>query len=289
MDDRILYNPDNRFLASSGSNDFSLYGAPADPAMWFARAAAPSAPGEAEHSPRAADAPAGPGAGQTVAPLAPSSPTPAPPDGTGSGSAAQSILLAAGSAGVVTPAAEAPTSLAPFVAAFAAPPAVDRAESAPPQPPAPASVAAETVPAFADAPAGTIQAASAAAPAAGLAAEAKDGIGPAVTGPLSELVPAGTSGLEDGVTDLLGSDPAGGIATLVSLVTISEVLDLQPSGGEGGDPIIASGIAVIDTLAADALGETAPPDTEAEAEDPIAGIITVPLPLPDDGLPGGLG
>ena len=288
MDDRILYNPDNRFLASSGSNDFSLYGAPADPALWFARAAAPSEDDEAAPSAGSGPAPLEPGPGQTAASLPSALQGIAPPAGDGAAPVPASVLPAAAFA-EAAPSAAPVTPLAPFVPGFAAPPSVERSEAAPPQAPAAAPEArADAAPASGEGLTGTTQAAAATVPAASLAPEASS-IGPAVSGPLSQLLPAGTSVPEDGVNDLLGSDPAGGIATLVSLVTISEVLDLQPAGGEGGNPVIAAGAPVIDTLATDALGETAPPDSEADAPDPVAGIITVPLPLPDDGLPGGLG
>jgi hypothetical protein len=61
-------------------------------------------------------------------------------------------------------------------------------------------------------------------------------------------------GADDGLaTDLLGSDPAGGIATLVNLVTVTDLLDLRDAGapvdptGEG----LGTVSDLIDTLAAD--------------------------------------
>lgn len=76
-----------------------------------------------------------------------------------------------------------------------------------------------------------------------------------VTEPLISVVPATLSAVDDVAEDLLGSDPAAGIATLVSLVTI-EVFDLADSVTT---PIeaVSQPVELIDLLADDA-GELEP-------------------------------
>jgi hypothetical protein len=292
MDDRILYNPDNRFLASSGSNDFSLYGAPSDPALSFAPVASPAAPADATPSAPAAGAPADAASDPANPEVPASDSTSAPPDAAEAAAGSAPNLPPISFVEAAPTAAAVATPLAPFTGGFTAPPAVDRAEVAPPpQPAASPAAAADTVPAFASAPAGPVPAGTvddiAASVAVGtLPPGLQEVIGPATTGPLSDVLVAAPAALDDGVTDLLGSDPAGGIATLISLVTISEVLDLQPVTTAGEDAILASAPPVIDALAADALGETAPAD--AGPEDAVETLITVPMPGDDD-LPGGLG
>lgn len=291
MDERILFNPENRFLASSGSNDFSLYGAAADPVLWFLKAAPPSPPDHngASAAPATGE-PAGVGQGEAAAspPAGASSHLPGSSD---AGAAPPSTPPATQFAEAAPSAGAFATPLAPFAEGFTAPAVIDRTEIAQQelQPGAAPAATSEFVAAFAPGPAGTAEAVAAGAPGEALAGDilpeaAQGAIGPAVTGPLSEALSGVSAALEDGLTDLLGSDPAGGVATLVSLVTISEVLDVQTVAG--ADPVLASGPSMIDMLTADILGETAPAD--ADAEDPAEGLITVPLPLPVDDLPGGL-
>ena len=102
-------------------------------------------------------------------------------------------------------------------------------------------------------------------------------------------------GATDDVSDLLGADPAGGVATLVSLVTITDVIAL-PQDASGAGEVVQGGTSdLLDTLSADATGATAPPDKDpdagagADVDDapPLLTPISNPLDPPD--LPGGLG
>ena len=297
MDDRILIHPDNCMLSSSGSNDFSLYGAQPDPASSRDSAADPAAadiPQEgqsaAARAPDAQDAPPAPAA----APLE-TSPDALP---LGSFAAPQPAALVAApapapfaegtsSTGSLTPQAAAPP-LAPARAQATAPVAPAQADAAPagavisviapaaaPEALAasPTAAVAEATPALAE----TLQAAPAAVEAA--AETVSSTVGAAQ--PLLEAVPLAPAQaavadvvamvapaesvdpVEDGVQDLLGSDPAGGIATLVSLVSVSDVLDVREAGSEpapaGGDPLVQ----FIDTLAADPAPDADPDDDDA--------------------------
>jgi hypothetical protein len=285
MEDRILINPDNRMLASSGSNDFSLYGAPADPLFTIRQA-----------EPEAASGPDPSGEQQT------STGSPGP---GGAAPAVEAIVP-------VTPLREAqsPGSATTPSANPAPPPAADGPVSGGSLTPAATPVPAPTVMTLDG---GTLEAPTLvtsttsppvadgleAAPIRVTPARADDGESPEKAPLLSDVLETGpNTGLAEltaeiapadaldpiveGVEDLLGTDPAGGIATLVSLVSVSDVFDVSEAGSDivqAGDPAD-----LLDSLSAD-LPDLAPPvdDGSDEPAETLLGSASPPDPLGDVG------
>lgn len=83
-------------------------------------------------------------------------------------------------------------------------------------------------------------------------------LGTGKVSPLLDLTGDGTDtvigGVADTLSDLAGSDPLGGAATLVSLVSVSDMFDLRPVEAPTVDATSDLGLGLIDTL----VGEAAP-------------------------------
>ncbi|AQR74414.1 hypothetical protein [Sphingomonas sp. LM7] len=91
----------------------------------------------------------------------------------------------------------------------------------------------------------------------------------ATSGPLAEAVfPL----VDDQLGDLLGADPVGGISTLVSLVSISDVFDVSDSGmSEASAPLLVPDL--LDTLATDIpLGDALLGDTGHHDDNPLGDL-----------------
>lgn len=327
MDDRILINPENRMLGNSGSNDFSLYGAQPDPAVIIGPAPAPDnvedAPaGNSGPVPLSTATPASISAATEAARPTDVPAAPAPSDAAfgapqpaSSGPAADSesggsitpflpgaILAAFDAQGLTAPslaeaaadsaAVPAPTVASPAVTSTAEPLAQGMDTSAlgaATVAEAAADVAVslpETVSGAAasltEAVSGTASSLTEALP-LGAAVQALPEIVAEIV-PVDPLAPA-----TEEVQDLLGADPAGGIATLVSLVSISDVLDLGAVVTEGADAAADPAADLIEMLALDATGEAAPPALDEDDGDGGDSLLAMPLPPPDDILDDGLG
>jgi hypothetical protein len=297
MDERILINPDNRVLAGNGANDFSLYGAPADPALTF-RPAEPDGEAFESAAPSAGGAPNGgsdPPTNDIQQSALTASDAAGPAWGSAAIAAARTPEPAAAQAQPAAETAAAPSALAP--AAFApitpvAPASPAAAEAAPVAAAAPAPADLGPAPATFSAPVAPVQAPSPVqAPAEAIAAEP---LAAAVSGPLASLsIDEAVGRAEDNVQDLLGTDPAAGIATLVSLVSLSDVVDLGDAGAAAADVSVAPVDTMLDALAADASGEAAPElDDAADAADALPGTSLIgggTPPADADDLPFGLG
>lgn len=296
MDDRILINPENRMLGTSGSNDFSLYGAQPDPALSFRPSPPAEAPEDASRGSAGPDpiqiqapaaAPASAGSADSAAPDAP----PSTETAVGAPQAAPPMpAVSAESGGSITPILPAPllTSFdsngltAPSLAALSA---ENTSQDM-------GTISSVATPAFQDLDPPASAAVAPIAAAAPSLAEALplDSVGQALPGLVAEIVPVDPlAPVADGIQDLLGDDPAGGIATLVSLVSISDVLDLGAVVTEGADPTIDPAADLIDMLVMDATGELAPPSLDAGEDDGADALLAVPLPPPDDLLDDSLG
>jgi hypothetical protein len=270
MDERILINPDNRFLASSGANDFSLYGAPAEPTLSFRPAKPDGRPDDSVAPPAAGAANAGDEPLPTD--LQHSAVSAAEAAGPAWGSSAVAARAAdASPRGEAAPAADSPGATSTLV-----PTAFDL--TAPLAPPA--AAAPPAAPAQAPQPLQTAQ------------AEPVEPLAAAVSGPLASLlIDEAVGAAADDVQDLLGADPVAGIATLVSLVSISDVVDLGDAGAAAVSDIVGTPAdTMLDALAADPLGALAPDPEEVSDDAPAAGLLGG-SPLPDDAgdLPLGLG
>jgi hypothetical protein len=282
MDDRILINPDNRMLGNSGSNDFSLYGAPPNPAVTVG----PAGPDEARDAPSLpTPAAAVPGeapfpssdlaqsgfAGTPVPSIAPASAAAAPAAAPASAGSLPGPLPEVG--GSLAPA---PMTLGLEGSALAAPilppstPGLDglshglQVQPAAVPPPAPEAVAASL-----EQPASLEQTPL-------LAETVTEGPQSALAALTAEIAPVDLSApVVEGVEDLLGTDPAGGIATLVSLVSVSDVFDVSEVGSDV--VTVADPVDLVDTLAAD-LPEIAPPADEdgPDPADTLLGSVTSP-------------
>jgi hypothetical protein len=311
MLDRILINPESRFLGSSAANDFSLYGAqppaavairaaddapladagddsrvagsgsPADdggapfPSQTFASAdtvaegfgsplfalPAIARPGEIAEASRA-EAVAGTSSGAAVSDF--------PGEVAGSGAPATSSLTPA-------PAAEAaPVGTAASEGDMAAPAAPVHAMSLTPDAVSALLLATPVIDQATDAlvadPSPTISAAVApldllpATEATGPVIDAAADVPEAVTGTLAAALPAEAP---DALDDLAGSDPAAGIATLVSLVSVPDVLAVPAAGAPDVAAAADSGADMLDTLAADTIEVTLPAHDTSDGDEAV--------------------
>lgn len=290
MDDRILLNPDNRALGSSGANDFSLYGAQPEPAVRIgpaddeklvdplaaAATASPAAASPTEAAPTenaiSGDAPAAPA---VPAPnVAPAEPVVQAPAEAAQTTAEPSPSDFSGASSGFAP-TQAPLNISPLV------PASSGSLEAPLVSPAAASgISAPTI----ETTLGTIDAASTEAPAAVTQAVALAEDATVLADDAAQVALGAAQGITEGaaddVQDLLGSDPAGGIATLVSLVSISDVMDLREAGNEQGEASEDPALLMLDTLAAD-LTDTAPDDDQSDDSDDAL-LPIAPMPVADD-------
>jgi hypothetical protein len=142
---------------------------------------------------------------------------------------------------------------------------------------------------------------------AGLPLDALTG---ALAGPLADVeIGAAIGEASDDVSDLLGADPAGGIATLVSLVSVTDVFDFGQMAGEDelAAPATDQGLVLLEDLASEMPAISDPDEVEEasgavpfENEDPLHiatsnlpdpfGLSPSPLSDPIDGDPlGGIG
>jgi hypothetical protein len=83
-----------------------------------------------------------------------------------------------------------------------------------------------------------------------------EGLSDVAGGPINattDLLSATVSGATDTLDDLAGADPAAGVATLVSLVSVADMFDLNPVGAPTIEDAADPGLALLDTLAADGL------------------------------------
>jgi hypothetical protein len=296
MEDRILINPDNRMLGNSGSNDFSLYGAPADPLLTIG--AANSARFSDNPAPAAS---ADSASGDPIAPNAAALEDQAGPSLAPLADASSSAPIAAPAPAIATPGAVEPAvsggSLipAPAPAPAATVMALDDTALAAPvlalPPPAtnPAFEPVEVAPLEAApvAAAGVTDAQPEPLPQTALPSDVlTEGPQAALAGLTAGIAPAeALSPALDGVEDLLGTDPAGGIATLVSLVSVSDVFDVSEAGSDIVQ--VAGPVDLLDTLASD-VPDLAPPavDDEAEPAETLLGSVADPLGGLDDPLEG---
>jgi hypothetical protein len=69
----------------------------------------------------------------------------------------------------------------------------------------------------------------------------------------TEVLSATISAANDTLDDLAGTDPAGGVATLVSLVSVADMFDLNPVGAPTIEQVADPGFAMLDALATDVL------------------------------------
>jgi hypothetical protein len=293
MDAEGLFRPDSRTLGGSPGSDLALYGG-----VPFATFLAPPT----QNLSFAAHAPDGAGSAPSPAATAlarAGTPAEAEPSPVGFGEAAPQPVPAATAAHTAAPAAAASAAepftgsllpagfsgaehalLAPLVSSASSQDAA--APSAPVAAALPAdagarSLAAPTLATVADAaPGEALQ-----TPAGASVVAAADSVIVAATEaatPVLQVAPA-VGAVADDVQDLLGSDPAGGIATLVSLVSVSDVLDLGQAGADvpAADPALA----MLDTLSADLL----PPDAAGDAPIPLPEHHDDPAPAPLPGVP----
>jgi hypothetical protein len=272
MDEPILLSATQRVTDSSGARDFGLYGAQPDTQVAFRPAsnegaasdlapvsggasAAPSAAPEGliASAFRSSEAPVVTGEGASAA----SSPTAFRP-----GEPGFEPLQPSSSGSSTAPAA--PEALAPAVPpALASSPAEE-----------PASIASSPV---------TSEPVATSAAAGGLDAL------PAAAQPVSTVVGGVGETAGDLTQDLLGSDPAAGLATLVALVSTADIFDLKQAGIEPVTTTIDPAMTMLDQLVADPLAPVLPgdeaEDAAAAAADPLGAVTegesaAPPLPLP---------
>jgi hypothetical protein len=317
MDEPILIHPDNRMLANSASNDFSLYGAPAEAEVLIGPATAPGDAGlpGSQHSAGTPIAEPSHALAHGAFPLSHAG-TDAAPEGA---PAAPAIIAFAPAAPSFAPSAEGSGgSLTPIALAPASPPAAapilpGQAEGSAALPDLSVPTVAAPLPSPAPVEAAAQPAIAAAEPAAAIAAPVEsvieDAAG-AVAAPVQALLdqaaplapvldaldavvgaaPADALGaIDDGVQDLLGADPAGGISTLVSLVSISDVLDVREAGSDtpstGDDPVSM----LLDTLSADPAGGLAGTEHDGDdGDDGAAALVTLTGTSDDDDDAGDL-
>jgi hypothetical protein len=278
MHDRILINPENRMLGTSGTNDFSLYGAPSDPGMTVRPSPSPdpAVPGSAAPAATPQDA----ATASIAAPPAQSSPLDtsgdvhAPPFAQPSALAAASPIGsppdASGSEGGGAPVTYAPGGDRGDPGDFATIVGYDHAPNAEA---GQADLSSSLDISALAAPVLSAQSPSASEQAAllesvsGTVSLVTDGLTPSMGEPVPEIAVAVSAddtlgAIDDGVEDLLGSDPAAGIATLVSLVSVSDVLDVQETGTGTVDAAQDLGAGLLDTLAADPFDTPAHDDAQ---------------------------
>lgn len=317
MVDDILFRPDRDWLASSGAGDIALYGAPSDPTVNVRAADAPALDvTDKGGSPAPSPELSGTGAPRQVAEvdtgstlpniqpeaassaLAPTAFAPAQnafsPTDPSIADGGASIPAPAPTSGLTSRGEMEPAKAAPVMSDLAGPGLAALAPVG-----APTALVEEAIaPLGLGAPViGTIlpDAASLADPVLESATSLVDDVLPdvgALAAPALPLdaVAVQADSLAEDATDLLGADPEGGIATLVSLVSLSDIMDLRDAGEEDG-PDSAS--AMIDALAADLV--TADPlqaETERDDDDglpvdalgdaPVVAADIAPPPLPVD-------
>jgi hypothetical protein len=263
MDDPILFNPDNRLLGGA-TGDLSLYGGQSGPkfSIHQARDDAPSAQepsGDAVPGAVPAAAPAD----EPAARLSPDdSPEPVI-HGAGASTPAAFLITSPGSSfeplasatpavspiGTATgisdwnPASHGAGSTIPVLDKVAAADAIEVADATP-------GIVTGTATAMLDDLAATGPSiAMAVPPIADTAGAALH----ATVGAVEDTLGA----VEDMLDGLAGSDPLGGVATLVSLVSVSDMFDLNPGDAPVIDAAGDPGLGVLDTLA----GEETLPDT----------------------------
>jgi hypothetical protein len=293
-------------LGTSGSNDFSLYGAQPDPALTFSTAS-PAQTSEdlprirVEPAPIPADVPSAaasaadmpevpaqplPNSAEMLAGSSQAAPT-APAAVAEPGGSITPILPAAALAGFEANALTAPVlpdrnsgddASGPATVAAADPAPAPALQAAVPAPDAGAPVSVPSAPTL-DVPASQL--------ADSLASPLVDALplGAAVQALpelVAQIVPADPlAPVDEAVQDLLGADPDGGIATLVSLVSISDVLDIGAVVTEDAGAALDPAPDLIELLAMDSTGESAPPAAEVE-DDSADSLLGMPLPPPDD-------
>lgn len=265
MLDRILLNPDNRLLGSA-TGDLGLYGGSVDPAIEIRQApdGEPVAPRPESEDGNDIDTPAAVSPAHSIlAPGVTALESGAPV--TAASVLSAPVLQAPAAApveglAITTLAPAAPTGFAPGVNA----PDTGSASSAVPQEAdtAPAPVAdslsldavqplvdSGVLGATLDSLAGDVGAL------AGVASPLVEGLGGTVSqtvGGVGDTLDTVVGAATDTLAGLAGADPAGGVATLVSLVSVTDMFDLHPVDAPvladaSGDP----GLAILDTLAAD--------------------------------------
>lgn len=247
MPQPILLDPVHRALAANGHGDLALYGAPAHPDFSI-RPIGPPADAVADASDGAAPPSASGGS------LSPTSPAVLP----------ASLSNHLGDAPALAHA------LQPIVLPAAAPAAIADQSIPASLTPIPLSQHAAAV---ADTPGQTEAPAQAEPPVTVL-----DGL----EAPVIQLAPAGGLPLDAvgaQVGELLGSDPSAGIATLVSLVEVTDLLDLRDAGAEAAGGTVDAASALLDSLSADLIIVEAPADhpfDDADGDGGQAGGLDLP-------------
>jgi hypothetical protein len=109
------------------------------------------------------------------------------------------------------------------------------------------------------------------------------------TGAFATLGPVDSAAdAADDVQNLLGTDPAAGIATLVSLVSVTDVLPVTEAANDAGEKAEDPTADLLEALAAEPVPETNLLGIDAE-EPLIPGTVTTPDPPGGTDLPDGLG
>lgn len=316
----ILFQSDSRLLGTSPASDFGMYGAqPAYTAQFSPagtdRGADPSDEAAEGHAAPLAEVPDGTGAA-AAAPAAHDAPaahsvalTPLPAAAAPSSAEAASLPPLAGPSALTPislPAAnETDAPIVPEPPGSDGAPALPAASSAGPPPSAGPGDLAEA--AFFSAPVLTATSSVVPALVANVAdlvpalppvGSLADGLADTVTEAIDALpldaltaTPAAAIGAVSDIADdlpvqdLLGADPAGGIATLVNLVTVADVLDLKEAGAPADGSLAGIGTPLdhlLDTLTAEPI---APPETFDDDDGGVLGGDHGVGDIVDTGLP----
>ena len=239
MIEPILFDPQNRLLGAS-AGDLSLYGGQSHSGFSVHEARDDRDPAPATPASGAAEGARVPDGGSPGLADAPASIDPAPEPMSGGATAASTPFLLAPDLPPLHPALldSDQASETPVVSSWS-----------------PIATGAGA-PAFFAAPA---------APSSGGVAE--DGLAtivstevfhlPGAAGPLAESATGTVSltlgAVDDTLSDLAGTDPLGGVATLVSLVSVSDMFDLHPVDAPVADVPADLGLGMLDTLIGDDL------------------------------------
>jgi hypothetical protein len=249
MLESILFNPDNRQLGNS-AGDLSLYGGQSEAA--FSIPQAPDPPPEMD----------GGAIVQSVSPSpGPANGTIGAPTGPADSGADDRPETAPATSFLTSPVTAMPQPLPPDLSEGISP--VQSAWSpAAPGAGAPSSFLQQGGAQSGDAPLGITQVASPAGSVAEAAEPAFHTVSdlleaPAIAAPLlstvGDVATVTVGAVTDTLEDLAGTDPLGGVATLVSLISVSDMFDLHPVDAPMPDAPADLGFGMLDMLAGDLL------------------------------------
>ncbi|HTU13072.1 MAG TPA: hypothetical protein VMG08_19440 [Allosphingosinicella sp.] len=274
----ILFDPGSRSLVTTGPADLGLFGAPPQTDFNFRPASAPADAVAAE--PGYAPAQPLPGEAPMLTPPHPVLPPAFVLDQAGAPSQLLSLRPPELDHGPSTAASDSPSLPAPTPADPAGMPELATAGTA-----VPAGATS------ADGPATVLE---------GLgmptAEVPVDALPPTLSGVQATIgaVEDQIDSIEGSIVDLLGSDPTGGIATLVSLVEVTDLLDLRGTGASDAAEVGGSALRLLDDLSSDLifaeplLDQTEVGDAQDDADTPLLSPLVPPLDLPGDDLLHGL-